>query len=120
MSAFPQLLVEPRHNGERLLRILQQHFPEYHPIISVARIAHETEGDPQTKDIALRAHATVLKYVEPELKSIEVKDGLKDRRTITVSLFEDAEIITEPPRVEQQPGNNATDLAIIELSTVDA
>jgi hypothetical protein len=96
-----------KHNGERLLDMLRRQHPEYHPIVSIARIAHAAE-DAQDSELALRAHATVLKYVEPELKAIEIKDNLRERRTIEVSLFrevrEDGE--SDPPAIPEmaQPG----------------
>lgn len=88
MSARPQLEYEFNHNGERLLRMLQKHHPEYHPIVSIARIAHAAE-DAEELETALKAHATVLRYVEPELKAIEISLADKNRRTIEVSLFEE-------------------------------
>ncbi len=67
--------------------------------MSIARIAHAAEQseDPQL-DLALRAHATILKYVEPELKSVEVNVSQEDRRTIEVRLFEERDT---PPGIEE-------------------
>lgn len=104
--------VEPRHNGERLLRLLQKRFPEYHPILHIADIAHKAEAGIEviTEDgievrpdlrLALSAHQTVLQYVEPSLKSVDVKIEKKDERVINVRLFEDAVIVPDqPPTIE--------------------
>lgn len=94
------LEVEFKHNGERLLRMLHAQHPNYHPLISIAKIAHDAEnlvdeeGRPNY-EIALRAHQTVLRYVEPELKSVEVKVEKVDTRTINVRLFEDVKDVTD-------------------------
>lgn len=98
---YPIVEIDHKHNGERLLRMLQSQHPEYHPLMSIARIAHQaeagitrtnSEGETITEPdyrLALQAHQTVLRYVEPELKSVEVKVEKKDTRTINVRLFEE-------------------------------
>lgn len=98
----PTVELEFAHNGEKLLRLLQRQHPDYHPILSIAALAHKAEtGFPEMHpetghmvdvpkpDLALRAHATVLRYVEPELKSVEVTLNKDRGRTIEVTLFDD-------------------------------
>ena len=53
-----------------LLARLKREFPGYHPIVEMARIAHNAEND-----VALRAqmHTQIAKYVTPQLKSVEHK-----------------------------------------------
>jgi hypothetical protein len=94
----PKVELEFSHNGDRLLHLLRQQHPDYHPILNIARIAHNAEitgggpdGDQPNPELALKAHTTVLRYVEPELKSVEVTIGKKDPRIIEVSLFDDSE-----------------------------
>ena len=94
----PLVELEFNHNGDRLLHLLRKQHPDYHPILNIAKIAHEAEttgGGPEgnlpNRELALRAHTTVLRYVEPELKSVEVTIGNKNNRVIEVSLFDDAE-----------------------------
>lgn len=70
---------------EMLLGMIQKEFPAYHPLISIARIAHH--GDADLK-LQFECHRTVAKYVEPELKSIEVKGEITGRHRVSVSLFE--------------------------------
>ena len=97
-AARPLIEVEYGHNGDRLLALLRQRHPDYHPILNIASIAHQAESE-QDLELALKAHSTVLRYVEPELKSVEVKDRRSDRRVVSVSLFED----DEEQRVERAP-----------------
>lgn len=68
-----------------LLGMIQKEFPAYHPLISIARIAHH--GDADLK-LQFECHKTIAKYVEPELKSIEVKGEITGRHRVSVSLFE--------------------------------
>lgn len=65
--------------------MIQKEFPAYHPLISIARIAHH--GDADLK-LQFECHKTIAKYVEPELKSIEVKGEITGRHRVSVSLFE--------------------------------
>lgn len=69
-----------------LLSMLQKEFPSYHPLLSIARIAHDINADLK---LQFECHRTVAKYVEPELKSLEVKGELGHRHRVSVSLFED-------------------------------
>ena len=54
--------------GDRVLALLQERFPNYHPLIGIAEIANTTDDE----RVALDAHKALSKYVEPELKSVEV------------------------------------------------
>jgi len=76
-----------------LLDMIRLEFPGYHPILSMARIANDPSVD---VELQFKAHHAVAKYVAPELKSIEVRSLSNDGPRVTVSLFEDAEIISEP------------------------
>jgi hypothetical protein len=68
-----------------LLGMIQKEFPSYHPLISIARIAHHDGADLK---VQLECHKTIAKYVEPELKSLEVKGEINGRHRVSVSLFE--------------------------------
>ena len=65
-----QDLAPEQSRSELLLGMIQKEFPNYHPLISIARIAHHGDADLKTQ---LECHKTIAKYVEPELKSIGVK-----------------------------------------------
>lgn len=85
---------------DRILKMLQDKYPNYHPIVALADIAMaEDEGGEKTADIRTQAdcHKTILKYVEPELKSIEVKGKMKnDFGTLRVVLAEGDDDTEEP------------------------
>lgn len=54
-----------------LLKLLNQRYPGYHPILSIADIAH----DPSIADdfkLQFDCHRAILRYVAPELKAVEV------------------------------------------------
>ena len=68
-----------------LLAMLQKEYPSYHPLVSIARIAHDQAADLK---LQFECHKTIAKYVEPELKSLEVKGEINGRHRVSVSLFE--------------------------------
>lgn len=79
----------PEHNGVRLLRMIQQRHPEYHPALAIAEMAHRENIE---EDLEFRCHATLLKYTEPELRSVQVQAEVRETRTIRVSLFEQLDV----------------------------
>jgi hypothetical protein len=81
------LAAEPTRR-ELLLGMLQKEYPSYHPLVSIARIAHDSTADLK---LQFECHKTIAKYVEPELKSIEVKGEIQGRHRVTVSLFDPVE-----------------------------
>ena len=72
--------------GTQLMRMIQAEFPEYHPIMALARLAHSSNASPE---LQFNCHKTVAKYIVPELKSVEVRMNDKQARRVTVSLFDD-------------------------------
>lgn len=74
-----------RPRRDILLGMIQKEYPNYHPLVSIARIAHH--GDAPL-DLQFKCHQTIAKYVEPELKSLEVKGEINGRHKVSVSLFE--------------------------------
>lgn len=68
----------------RVLTMLQTFYPQYHPIIAIADIAHSQQADLRLK---FECHKVIAKYVEPELKSLEVKGTMDDTRRVSVTLF---------------------------------
>lgn len=59
---------------ERILEMLQGKFPEYHPLMALAEMAHDAQIEPRVR---ADCHKSIAKYVEPELKSVEVKGDVK-------------------------------------------
>jgi hypothetical protein len=74
-----------------LVSMLHAEFPNYHPLLSIARIAHHADADLK---LQFECHKTIAKYLEPELKSVEVKGDIREEKVVRVSLFdvEDVEV----------------------------
>lgn len=87
---------QPNH---ALLAMIRTKHPDYHPIMAIADLAHETDSD---AELRFRCHATILKYVEPELKSIEVKGAVGDEPVLRISLFEPVTIDGETGIIESK------------------
>lgn len=68
-----------------ILSLIREHYPGYHPLVSIAHIAH-TQG--VEARLAFDCHKTIAQYVAPALKSVEVKGHLNSERRVRVSLFE--------------------------------
>ena len=85
--------------GERMLALIRAKFPGYHPILAIAEMAHSTEIHDER--LKFDCHKTIVKYVTPELKSIEVKAEIKDSRRVIVSMFQEGDI-TDAEVVEQR------------------
>jgi hypothetical protein len=66
--------------GERVLALLQESYPGYHPLIGVAKIAHTTD-DPR---LEFDCHKTLSRYVETELKAVEVSQAPPDSGLLKV------------------------------------
>jgi len=71
--------------GDRMLGLIRTKFPGYHPLIAIAEIAHHKDSDLRMQ---LECHKTLIKYVSPELKSVEVKADIKETRRVIVSMFD--------------------------------
>lgn len=70
----------PRPKGSRnrpkrrLLQLLQESYPDYHPVLEMAKTANDDSVDANTR---FQANKEVAKYVEPALKATEItgEDG---------------------------------------------
>lgn len=106
---------EPLARREQLLGMIQKEFPSYHPLLSIARIAHSDQADLK---LQFECHKTIAKYVEPEIKSIEVKGELGHRHKVSVSLFEPVEAgftpVLEGELVKEAPSVPAPELRHVE------
>lgn len=78
------------NRNSSVLAAIQHFYPDYHPLIAIAHIAHNETSDPRLK---YDCHKTIAKYVEPELKSLEVRGTIEDVRRVSVSLFEELEVV---------------------------
>jgi hypothetical protein len=87
----------PKQN--HIVTLLQKEFPGYHPLLSIARIAHKEGVDVQ---LQFDCHKVIAKYIEPELKSIEMSGNVSNERRVSVSLF-DPEMIEDVIPKEANP-----------------
>ena len=69
--------------GDKMLAMIRARHPEYHPVMAVADLAHNSEDE----KIQLACHQTIAKYVVPELKSIQIEAKMESHRRVTVELF---------------------------------
>lgn len=94
-----------------LVSMIHAEFPNYHPLLSIARLAHHVDADLR---LQFECHKTIAKYVEAELKSVEVKSDVKETRTVRVSLFDVDDAVVKDASLESDAGlvNNATAVAL--------
>ncbi len=59
--------------GDQLLSMIQERYPGYHPIIHVADIAHDNSV---STTVHLDACKVLLKYMVPDVKSIDISTRL--------------------------------------------
>ena len=72
------------NNGDHLLALIRSEYPEYHPLVSIARIAHDADADLK---LQFECHKTISKFIEPELKSVEMKSTGDEQRRVVISMF---------------------------------
>lgn len=95
-----------------LLDLIRREFPSYHPLLSIARIAHNDKADLK---LQFECHKTIAKYIEPELKSVEIKGEMATQTRVVVSLFdpidaEFTEVPREPEAVQHDDSSNSVEL----------
>ena len=65
-------------NKQALLLLLQQKYPDYHPVLAMADIANDMENGVEMR---AQMHKEVAQYVTPKLKAVEVQlEGQVDAR----------------------------------------
>ena len=82
--------------GDKMLAMIRSKYPEYHPIMAIADIAHKTEDE----KVELACHQTVARYVVPELKSIQIEAKMETHRRVTVELFQEMTKVDAPRPVQ--------------------
>lgn len=84
-----------------VLAMIRTAYPGYHPLMSIAKIAHDERAD---IGLQFAAHKTIAKYVLPELKSVEMTMNEKPQQRVTVSLFDEIDVmegeLVEPVMVQ--------------------
>ena len=84
----------PNRDRKELLELLGEKYPNYHPVIALAEIAHNSKNEV----LRFQAHKEVAKYVSPQLKAIEViGEGVNNEipifPTIVVHSLEEKELV---------------------------
>ena len=69
--------------GDKMLAMIRAKHPQYHPVMAIADLAHESNDE----KVQLSCHQTIAKYVVPELKSIQIEAKMESHRRVTVELF---------------------------------
>lgn len=82
-----------------VLDSIRRYYPDYHPLVSIAHIAHNGEADPR---LQFDCHRVIAKYVEPELKSLEVKGSFTETRRVEISLFDELDSIEDGEIIEPE------------------
>ncbi len=77
-------IVDTRSN---VLKMLQEVHPEYHPLKELATIGLDKSTSVSDKIIC---HKTIVKYCEPELKSMEIKANIKTDLGVLRVVVDDA------------------------------
>ncbi len=103
------MLTAGSQKGSLLLAEIRKRYPNYHPILAIVDIAHNEDAD---LELQFACHKTVAKYIEPELKSIEVKGDFKTVQSVRVSLFGSDEVETVG-FTEAFPSASAVDMAVL-------
>lgn len=86
-------MIDRLRQGDKVLALLQEEYPEYHPLIGVARIAHSTDDERLQFD----CHKTLCEYVEPKLKSVEVQQHFAEDSQLKVVFEGDYEEVPAAP-----------------------
>lgn len=89
-----------KSKDNRILDMIQAKYPGYHPLMSIAEIAHNP--DPNiTWELRHQCHKTIAKYVESELKSVQI-ESTDNRPRVTISMFgEEETVVEEADRIDE-------------------
>ena len=83
--------------NEHLLKMLQDEWPDYHPLVAMLHIARDPTSDSKLR---FDCHKEIAQYVEPKLKSVEHKGSVKqDFGVLRV-------VAAPPPKPEGVIGSN--------------
>lgn len=68
-----------------IMDMIQREYPNYHPLVSLARIAHNPDADLTTQ---FQCHKEIAKYLEPTMKAIDVTTNEPKQTQVRVTLFD--------------------------------
>lgn len=98
----------------RLLDMIQERYPTYHPLMALADIAHSEEADINQR---ITCNKTIAEYIEPKLKQIDVR-GTLEQPKVLVTLFDDEVHVLEDKSKANTVNNMVVD-RLLEEVTVD-
>ncbi|MEW8074140.1 MAG: hypothetical protein AB2826_27410 [Candidatus Thiodiazotropha sp.] len=62
----------PNKDKQELIDALKEKWPDYHPVIAMAEIAHNEKSSSELK---FQAHKEIAQYIEPKRKAVELSQG---------------------------------------------
>ena len=68
-----------KHPGNDLLAMIQERYPDYHPIMAVVGIAHDKEA---SLGLQMDAAKTILRYTLPELRAIDISGTIQQQSQV--------------------------------------
>jgi len=101
-------VVKVQGPAEKALALVQSEFPNYHPLVALARMAHRPDVIEEPR-LEFEVHKAILPYVTPKLSSVEVQTEVNDTRRVIVSLFEQHTL----------PNGNVVDVEVPLVTEVD-
>jgi len=90
-------VVALQSRGDTVLSLIHTKFPNYHPLLAMAEMAHDTNVEDSVK---FNCHKELARYVAPQLKAVEVRTSSDELPRVSVSLFAEAESIEDATIVE--------------------
>ena len=122
-AAIPEkgpLQVTIRNQRDRLLDMLNSKYPGYHPVLAMADMAHNPGVE---TEVQFQCHKTIARYVESELKAVEVKtDKREDYGTLRVIIDGEVDEVTPQQATTDTlvpagpPQDEITDAEITEIA----
>lgn len=94
----------PNRPKRRLIQILEEQFPGWHPVTQLAGIANDTELDLRTR---MDAAKEVAQYVTPKLKAVEIQGNNITGLSDLLNQLKDWEAATKPSIAIEQPTSPA-------------
>ena len=108
--------IQAKGPGDRMLEMIRQRHPEYHPVLAMADLAHSTDNE----ELEFKCHQAIAKYVAPELKSIEVRAEINEQRRVIVEMFDEAVIKHDVPLPLAEIDRSLEDSMAVGISGADA
>jgi len=90
-------------SGNSIMAMVNEFYPNYHPLLSIAHLAHHPDMDLKGQ---LDCHKTIAKYVATELRAVDVRQTVTDSRRVVVSLFDAVTEVVDAVEVLEYDGSN--------------